>query len=373
MHLNKNLIVTAILLGAASAASAQSNVSIYGILDASITGERGGANGAVNKVSSGAASASRIGFKGSEDLGGGTSAIFQLETGVKIDDGTLDATNTLFNRQAFVGLKSNTAGTVTLGRQYTAYHNALSQIADPFGTGYAGGSKNLFPDSGTGVRTSNTIMYSTPNFSGVTADVSYAAGEQAGNSDAGRVFGGSVGYANGPLNVRVAYLNRNTDVQPIVTVGANGVSTITTAAVSHTLGHNTLIAANYDFGVIKAYLGASFDKGFGSAPISVANAYNSRVAPIASLDGNEFLVGLSAPVGTGSILASVQHKNDKTTPNQDATGWGVAYLYPLSKRSNLYAAYASINNKNGAGYTVQNNTEAGTGDKGFNLGFRHSF
>lgn len=371
MHLNKNLIVTAILLGAASAASAQSNVTIYGIVDASVTGDRGGANGGVNKVTSGAASASRIGFKGAEDLGDGVSAIFTLETGVKVDTGELDATNTLFNRQAFVGLKSNTAGSVTLGRQYTAYHNALAQIADPFGTGYAGGSKNLFPDSGTNVRTSNTVMYSTPSFSGVTADVSYAAGEQAGSNDAGRQFGGSVGYANGPLNVRVAYNNKNTDVRSVVSI-VNGVSTAT-VPVSHTIGHNTLLAANYNFGIVRAYFGASFDKGFGSAPVAVANAYNSRVAPTASLDGNEFLVGLSAPAGAGSILASVQHKNDKTSFNQDATGWGVAYLYPLSQRSNLYAAYASINNKNGAGYTVQNNTEAGTGDKGFNLGFRHMF
>jgi len=369
MHLNKNLIVTAILLGAASAASAQSNVSIYGILDASITGDRGGAAGGVNKVSSGAASASRIGFKGSEDLGDGVSAIFQLETGVKIDDGTLDATNTLFNRQAFVGLKSLTAGTVTLGRQYTAYHNALAAIADPFGTGYAGGSKNLFPDSGTTVRTSNTIMYSTPMFSGVSADVEYSPGEQAGNSDASRIFGGSVGYANGPLNVRVAYLNKNSDT---ILVPA----TATAAAVlatSKNLSHNTLIAANYDFGVVKAFLGLSFDKGPISAPVAVANAFGYRVAPIASSDSNEFLVGLSAPVGTGSVLASYQHKNDKTSNNQDASGWGVAYLYPLSKRSNLYAAYGAINNKNGAGYTVQNNTEAGTGDKGYNLGFRHMF
>lgn len=361
MHLNKNLIVAAILAGTAGVASAQSAVTIYGILDASLTGERGGV-ASVNKVSSGAASASRIGFKGSEDLGGGVSAIFTLESGVKIDTGELDATNTLFNRQAFVGLKT-TGGTLTLGRQYTPYHNALAQVGDPFGTGYAGGSKNLFPDSGTNVRTSNTVLYTTPLYYNFSADVAYAFGEQAGNNDAGRQFGGSISYANGPLNARLVYNNKNTDT---VAVG-------TTAAVSHTIGHNTLFVANYNFGILTAYLSASFDKGFGSAPVAVANAFGYRVAPTASLDGNEFLVGLSAQVGTGSIIGSVQHKNDKTSFNQDATGWGLAYLYPLSKRSNLYAAYASINNKNGAGYTVQNNTEAGTGDKGFNLGFRHTF
>ncbi|MDQ2821609.1 MAG: porin [Pseudomonadota bacterium] len=360
--MNKNLIVTAILLGTSAVASAQSSVAIYGIVDAGFVGERGGVT-SNNKITSGAASASRIGFKGSEDLGGGMAAIFTLESGVKIDTGELDATNTLFNRQAFVGLKT-TAGTVTLGRQYTPFHNALAQVADPFGTGYAGGSKNLFPDSGTNVRTSNTVVYTSPTVSGVTADVAYAFGEQAGNNDAGRQFGASLGYVNGPLTARVAYNNKNTDT---IAVG-------TTAAIRRDIGHNTLVAANYNFGPVRAYAAASFDKGPGSAPLGNSNnPYGATRAPTASLDGNEFLIGLSAPVWTGTLLASVQHKNDKTSVNQDATGWGVAYLYPLSKRTNLYGAYGSINNKNGAGYTVANNTETGTGDKAFNLGVRHTF
>jgi predicted porin len=357
--LNKNLILAAILAATAGVASAQSAVTIYGIADASFTGERGGV-ASNNKITSGAASASRIGFKGSEDLGNGMAAIFTLETGYRIDDGQLDATNTLFNRQAFVGLKTN-GGTVTIGRQYTAYHNTLAQVADPFGTGYAGGSKNLFPDSGTNVRSSNTVVYATPNYSGVTADISYSTGEQAGNSDAGRQFGGSIGYSNGPLNVRVAYNNKNTDA---VAVG-------TTPAVSRNISHNTLVAANYDFGILRAYVAAGFDKGPNASPLGNATAYG-RTA-LASTDGNEYLVGLSAPVGPGTLLASVQRKNDKGNLNQDATGWGVGYLYPLSKRTNLYGAYGSIDNKNGAGYTVANNSETGSGDKAFNLGVRHSF
>jgi len=357
--LNKNLILAAILAATAGVASAQSAVTIYGIADAAFVGERGGV-ASNNKITSGAASASRIGFKGSEDLGNGIAAIFTLETGYKIDTGELDASNTLFNRQAFVGLKTN-AGTVTIGRQYTAYHNTLAQVADPFGTGYAGGSKNLFPDSGTNVRSSNTVVYATPNYSGVTADLSYSTGEQAGNSDAGRQFGGSIGYSNGPLNVRVAYNNKNTDV----------VATGTAAAISRNISHNTLVAANYDFGILRAYVAAGFDKGPAASPLANATAYG-RTA-LASTDGNEYLVGLSAPVGPGTFLASVQRKNDKGNLNQDATGWGVGYLYPLSKRTNLYGAYGSIDNKNGAGYTVANNTESGTGDKAFNLGVRHSF
>ena len=145
--MNKRLIAYAVLMLGTNAALAQSNVTIYGIADAAIVGESGGTN-SMTKVTSGAASASRIGFRGTEDLGDGMQAFFTLETGAKIDTGELDATNTIFNRQAFVGLKTN-AGSVALGRQYTPYHLALVQAIDPFGTGYAGTSKNLLPDNGT--------------------------------------------------------------------------------------------------------------------------------------------------------------------------------------------------------------------------------
>jgi predicted porin len=360
--MNKKIIAAAILAASAGAVSAQSAVTIYGIADAGLVRESGGVAGPVNKLTSGVASASRIGFRGTEDLGNGMSAIFTLETGYRIDTGDVDAAGTIFNRQAFVGLKSK-VGTVTLGRQYTPWHQALAQVADPFGTGYAGSSKNQFPDSGTNVRTSNTIMYTAPVFNGFTADVAYSLGEQAGNSDAGRQMGASIGYSAGPLNVRAAYNHKNSDV-----AAAPGVTPI-----SRTIGTNTMIAANYDFKVIKVYAAYNVDKGFNSAPLGNANNPFGGVRPTASTDGNEILLGLSAPVGTGTVLASVMRKDDKTSFNQDARAWGVGYLYPLSKRTNLYTAYGSIDNKNGAGYTVANNTESGSGDRAFNLGVRHTF
>ena len=355
-------IIAALLAAGAGAASAQTNVTIYGIVDAGLVRESGGV---VNntKITSGVGSASRIGFRGTEDLGGGMSALFTLETGVKIDTGEVDTAGTIFNRQAFVGLKTN-AGTVTLGRQYTPWHQALAQVADPFGTGYAGTSKNQFPDSGTNVRTSNTVIYTAPvMMGGFSADLAYSLGEQAGSSKAGRQFGGSVGYSKGPLNVRLAYNNKNSDVAP-----AAGIT-----AVSRDIGTNTLLAANYDFKVVKAYVAYGVDKGFNSAPLGNSGNPFGGVKPTPSTDGNEILLGLSAPVGTGTLLASVMRKDDKTSFNQDSRAWGVGYLYPLSKRTNLYTAYGRIHNKNGAGYTVANNTEAGTGDKAFNLGVRHTF
>lgn len=346
---------------AAGAAHAQTAVTIYGIVDAAIVGEHGGANSVPTKITSGAAAASRLGFRGTEDLGGGMSAFFTLETGAKVDTGELDATNTIFNRQAFVGLQTK-AGAIALGRQYTPYHLALV-VFDPFGTGYAGTSKNLFPDNGTNVRTSNTITYKSPKVNGFDGELAYSAGEQSQSSAAGRQFGGAVGYVQGPLAVRAVYNSKNSDT------GANG----TTPAVSRDIGRNYLLAATYDFRIVKLFADFGVDKGYNAAPLFNNNNPYGGVKPTASTDGRDYLLGFTAPLGNGTVMFSMQRKDDRTKFNQDANEWGLGYLYNLSKRTGLYAAYAHIDNKNGAGYTVANNTESGTGNTGYNLGIRHTF
>jgi predicted porin len=353
----KKAAMIALGLAAGAGAHAQTNVTIYGIVDAGLVGENGGSAGHVTKITSGAASASRIGFRGTEELGDGLSAFFTLETGVRIDTGEVDAAGTIFNRQAFVGLKTK-AGAVALGRQYTPYHTTLAAVADPFGTGYAGTSKNLFPDNGTNVRASNSITYASPKVNGVNVDLAYSAGEQTALA-AGRQFGGAIGYAAGPLTVRLAYNSKNTDV------AATG--------VNHDLGRNTLLGANYDFKWIKLYAAYGIDKGFNSATLGNANNPYGGVKPTPSVDGRDMLLGVKAPVGPGTLMFSTMHKDDRTHFNQDATSWGIGYLYDLSKRTGLYAAYAHINNKNGAGYTVANNSESGSGNTGYDLGIRHTF
>jgi predicted porin len=353
----KKAVIAALGLAAGVGAHAQTNVTIYGIVDAAIVGENGGSAGHVTKITSGAASASRIGFRGTEELGDGLAAFFTLETGARIDTGEVDAAGTIFNRQAFVGLRTK-AGSVALGRQYTPYHTTLTAVADPFGTGYAGTSKNLFPDNGTNVRASNTITYASPKVNGLNVDLAYSAGEQTALA-AGRQFGGAIGYANGPLTVRLAYNSKNTDV------AATG--------VKHDLGRNTLLGANYDFKWIKLYAAYGIDKGFNSATLGNANNPYGGVKPTPSTDGRDMLLGLRAPVGPGTLMFSTMHKDDRTHFNQDATSWGIGYLYDLSKRTGLYAAYAHINNKNGAGYTVANNSESGSGNTGYDLGIRHTF
>lgn len=356
----KKTIITAALLGAISqAAFAQSGITIYGLVDAGIEAERGGAAGNVVKLSSGIGSASRLGFRGTEDLGGGLSALFVLESGVLIDTGASDVAGAAFNRQAFVGLKSNSLGAVTLGRQYTLTYNALGQVGDPFAAGLAGSAKNLFPVAGANLRANNSVIYTSPTMNGFTAEALYAVGEVPGNSTAGRQFNLGLNYAKGPLTARLAYNNRNND---------------TATVTNNSIGHNTLFVANYTFKVAKLFFAYSADKGMNSAPLNNATPRPYGRAFNPTLKGDDLLLGAQIPVGaSGTLITSYIRKNDKTTLNQDAQQYALGYTYALSKRTSAYASYGMIKNKNGAAYTVGNNSDAGTGDRATNLGVRHSF
>jgi GBP family porin len=360
-------LATLPLLMSASA-QAQTSVTMYGIVDAGFVSEHGGVAGAVNKLTSGVGSISRLGFRGTEDLGGGMSALFVLESGLKLDTGEQDVAGSIFNRQAFVGLK-NPFGTFTLGRQYTSYYTTLVNVADPFGGGYAGTAKNLFPTVGNNTRTSNTLMLASPVIAGFSGELSYALGEQAGSNKNQRQFGAAIGYANGPATIRLAYLNKNNDAAAVPSAGA----TPAVAAVNRDLGTNTLLAGNYDFGVAKAFLAYGLDRGFNSAVLPNTGNPFGGVRPTASTDSTDLLAGVSVPFGATTLLASYTRKNDRTALNQDATEWAVGGLYALSKRTSLYASYARIDNKNGAGYTVGNNAEVGSGNRAINAGVRHTF
>lgn len=358
--MKKTLITLAVLAAATGVAQAQSSVVIYGTVDAGFVSERGGKAGTVNKVDSGIGSASRLGFKGTEDLGNGLSAIFLLESGFSVDNGQQDVSGTLFNRQAYVGLSSKTTGTLTLGRQYTPIYNTLSKVADPFAAGYSGSAKNLFPSN---TRTSNTVMYTSPSYNGFDGDVAYSAAvngqESTISSKIGRQMGASVGYANGPLNARVAYNNTSNDQ----------------AGIEAGSGRNWLAAANYDFAVAKAYVAYGVNKGLNSAKLNNGNADAfSYVEAAPSTDSTTALIGATVPMGpAGTFMASYIHSNDKGFANADANQFALGYSYALSKRTSTYASYAKISNKNNAGYTVGNNSNAGSGDQALSVGVRHSF
>lgn len=310
---------------------AQTSLTIYGIVDAGVVYERGSAAGNVTKLTSGVQSGSRLGFKGIEDLGGGLSAKFTLESGFGTDTGTLGQGGLLFGRQAWVGLGSRW-GDLTFGRQYSPHFAALDEV-DPFGTGLAGSSTNLIP---TVTRMNNTVKLSTPQWSGFVGELAYGLGEVAGDNSANRQIGASVGYANGPLMLKLAHHTAEN------ALGTDNV-------------RNTLLAGKFDFGRAAASLGVGVDRGLGAAR------------------NRDYLLGVTVPVGAGSFLASFIRRDDRSPVNGDADQWAIGYTHALSKRTNLYTSFARIDNDPGAAYAVGNATEAGSGDKAFNIGIRHKF
>ncbi|MDD2545399.1 MAG: porin [Burkholderiaceae bacterium] len=350
--MKKSLIALAVL-AASGAAMAQSSVTLFGIVDAAYQRVDGDGNGNINRLVSGSNATSRLGFRGVEDLGGGLKASFHLEGALAVDDGTSTGFN--FQRRSTVSVHGN-FGEVRLGRDYTPLFNNLVAY-DVFGTVGVGNSNNLNLTKGvfgvvsaTGIRTSNAISYLLPsNLGGFYGQATYAFGEQASNVAApahkndGNLFGLRAGYANGPLNVSFAYGD--------VKLKAAGDYT------TYNLG------ASYDLNVVKLF----------------ANYGREELGTIATrgkAKNDSYILGLTAPVGPGTIKASYVHVNQNNIAgNNDAGLLAVGYVYDLSKRTAVYGTYARVDNKSGS--TLYNNgratTEAGGNTNGLEVGVRHSF
>ncbi len=357
--MKKSILALAVLGAASGAASAQSSVAVYGLVDVALVRETGAAAGSTTKLTSGVGAGSRLGFKGSEDLGGGLSAVVLLESGYQADTGALGQGGLLFGRQAYVGLQGG-FGALTVGRQYTPQYLTVAAV-DPFSSGYAGDTKNLMAATGNSAsRMDNSLKYVSPAFQGVTGELAYAPGEVSGDNAAGRQIGAALAYAGGPLKVRLGYHNRNNETALVKNVSS---------------ARNTVLAVVYDLGALKLHFAYGADKGVNSAPLrNAANPFGYTVAPTASVDSRDLLLGVTVPFGSvHTLMASYIRKNDRTAFNQDAAQLAVGYRYALSKRTELYAAYAHIDNKRGAGYTVGSAIEGGTGDGALNLGIRHAF
>ena len=187
---------------------AQSNVSIYGVVDAATayTSNQGGNSNTYMR--SGSLSASKIGFQGVEDLGGNLKALFLLESGFESDTGAQSTAGSLFNRQAYVGLQSNAYGTLTAGRQYTPYYLLVGLLASSnVLTGATGAHPGDIDGLDTTVRISNSVTYSMPAWRGLQASAQYGFGEAAADGNAvGSSFSAAVKYSTSPAEFALGYL-----------------------------------------------------------------------------------------------------------------------------------------------------------------------
>jgi predicted porin len=334
--MKKSLIALA-GLAASGAAMAQSSVTLYGIVDLNLASEKtattaAGVTTGVRQalVKSGNVNTSRWGLRGTEDLGGGLTANFKFEQGFNADDGTAKAvpgfaattpaTPAAFARQAWVGLAGG-FGETRLGLTTTAFDD-ISGTSNAVWDSLLSPMNSVFKSTGYTARPGNTFYYATPNFSGLTAAVSYSLGEnKTATVGAGSVSSAFVAYANGPVAAHLGYQTEKT----------------TGAVIAKKF---LRLGASYDLGVAKL-LGT-----YGKAE-NMANVNNS--------DATDYQLGVDVPVGAALTLSGsyAQSKNNATAGNEKRKGFGLGVKYALSKRSNIYAGFEADNAKTGAGVTTK--------------------
>lgn len=336
--MKKSLIALAILGGMSGAAMAQSSVSVYGVVDLGLQHSKSGGD-KVTGIESGLQSGSRIGFKGTEDLGNGLKANFVLESGINADDGTFGQNDTPFGRQAWLGLEGD-FGAVKLGRQYTPIRNALVS-ADPFGLESAGSLGRVAMNGNVGEieRVNNSVVYElAKNSLGLTGAVQYGFGESENSMSKDHSFGFAVGYKYNALDLGVAYNERDIN--------------------SLAKQKSTALTGVYDFGVAKAHAA------FGEEKISINGGQNIK--------SRTYMVGVSAPVtAAGTVKASYVINDQRTFNDADSKQFAVGYEHALSKRTNLYATLAHVSNDTNAdlGGASANGKNVST----YQVGMRHAF
>jgi predicted porin len=220
----------------AGAAHAQSSVTLFGLIDTGVVYQNNARVTPSSATSPGASSwslqsgnvyTSRWGLRGTEDLGGGLSAVFWLENGFNVDNGTLKNGGDLFGRQAWVGIHSNQYGTLTLGRQYDLLVDYVAPLSAT-GSGFGGNlAAHVFDNDNLNndLRLNSSIKFSSVSYDGFKAGAMYAFSGDSGNFSNNSAYSLGASYAYGPFNVAAAYLQINRTAEPDLANATGAVST----------------------------------------------------------------------------------------------------------------------------------------------------
>lgn len=349
----KKTLVLLTALELASAAYAQSSVTMFGIVD--VTLARGtGSVADRTQLLRGGYSSNRLGFRGVEDLGGGLSAGFWLEAGLNPDDGSGQPTSTnnqasgtpaslggaqglTFNRRSTVSL-SGTWGELRMGRDLTPQYLNLAN-GDPFGNVGVGSVVNYTAiiTGVTNTRASNSIAYFTPRFGGFAVHVMHYFGENSSGAATSRDGNGDgirLSYESGPLLAAVALSQTKYAAGDVKQNNAN---------------------LTYNFGVAKA-----------------TATYNSDRNGALSAKG--YSIGAWVPFGASEIRAAYSHHRTSAATNPAAKKISLGYHYNLSKRSVLYTTFARVSNEGGSAQALNGAVTSPNGtSNGVDFGIRHSF
>lgn len=324
-------------------AHAQSNVTLFGVMDLAIRQTNVGGGGSVNSLASGGIAGSRIGLRGTEQLGDGWSTSFWLEADIAADTGTANPT-AFWSRRSTLAIANSRLGELRLGRDYVPLFSRQYVVFSPFGPNGVASNGGMFfgapsllgSGSGASVRADNMIKYVLPSgLGGFYGEFMVSAAE---GRSANRHRGAVMGYAQGSWIVNAGF--GNTDDAP-------GVDSIRLRT-----------------------FGASYDAGWAKFTTLVQRAtYRARRQ-------NTMDVGVAVPVAAGTLKASLirADQSGAGTDANDANQLSLGYVYPMSKRTTLYGTYSRIDNKGtqsfGLGGVVP---PAGRDMRGIEFGLNHTF
>jgi predicted porin len=323
---------------------------MYGIVDAGLvyqssqTSLGSTVNGHSNvKLGQNIWNGNRLGFKGLEDLGGGTLAVFTLESGFNLLSGTQQFANAGFSRQAFVGLTNASYGTLTAGRQYTSYYS----LVGPYGpttwlTGYFGAHAGDIDNLDVIYRVNNSLVYKSPAFYGLTVSGSYSPGAVPGSFSRGSSWSAALRYSSGPLGVAAGVERFNNSTLGGGAWGANstlnsggqpGVSALTngyqTAAAQQRFAVAGAYALSAAWNVSVSYSNVQYIPGAGSAYRDEA-IFNTFGAVL------HFRVTVAADLAAGYSITRATKANSIASAAQYEQ-FNLAESYNLSARTMLYA------------------------------------
>lgn len=362
--MKKSLLALAVLSAFAGVASAQSSVTLYGIFDVNVqrNDPKAGGQASTTGVNSGHQSGSRFGLRGSEDLGGGLSAVFTIENGYSPDTGAAGQGGLLFGRQAWAGLRGG-FGTFALGRVATFSSGTGSfdmfGSVDPFLTGFGISSLGSTFSSAGALRVNNTALWQSPNWGGFRAGVGYsfqiAGSEAAGSGNNNPLLMLAANYTGGPLFVSLTYDR----VSPTSAQEATGLNSDQT---------HIQFGATFDLKFVKLHAAyAKEDNQFAAGATGVTNG----------ADATAWMAGVTVPIGNAALLASYQKRDGDSLTNTlgasdaDRRVWSVGATYNLSRRTNLYASYGDSAGSGSLDNTIALRNTFDT--KQITAGVRHQF
>ncbi|MFI5447355.1 porin [Polaromonas sp. UC242_47] len=372
--MKKSLVALAAF--AAVSAFAQSSVTLSGTIKGGVAqtkysnGPAGTTNGSGLSVADGS---SRFIIGGTEDLGGGLKAVFQIDTRFRVDDnGGAPTSSPLGSGNTFVGL-SGGLGTIQLGKMDTHYclgsdqHGSRATAMQASSCGILGYVGNAGAAIANASRSTNTIRYTTPNFSGFQGQLNYSTSFNGpegipGDAGKGRAVNAGLNYGNGPIKAGLSIWDAKSESR--------------IAGVARADQKAYTLFGDYNFGV--ATVGLTYDNSeINSGLVAGADAKAKRSA---------WSIPVTVPLGAGTFLftytkASDIKNNGTTAADTGASLISVGYDYSLSKRTSVGVSYARLNNKANAGYALYTqaslngtpNNAVGQDASQLYLGIRHAF